>query len=63
MGKSKKNRRKTLHQQAHDRLNEMLSLGDSKKEDKKNGNTQQKIYSKNTYETYWKHIKYFIRWL
>lgn len=47
----------------------MLAFGDSKKDDMDFDKahdtdiTSGKIYSYNTYETYWKHIKYFIIWL
>ncbi len=62
---SRKNRkyRKSLHQQAYDRLQEMQAFGESKLDDKVNGNTYDKIYSFSTYQTYWRHIKYYLKWL
>lgn len=62
MGRRDKSYSKTLHQQAYERLTSMQAFGESKKlatpEASKN-----KIYSFNTYQTYWKHTKYFIKWV
>lgn len=70
MGHKKKNTdNRDLHQQAYGRLKGMLSFGDSKSEDKKydreydTDTVSKKIYSINTYKTYWKHIKYFLKWM
>lgn len=70
MGHKKKNTdNRDLHQQAYDRLNRMQSFGDSKSEDKKydrdhdTDTTSDKIYSYSTYQTYWKHTKYFLKWV
>lgn len=58
-----------LHQQAYDRLKGMQSFGDSKSADKKydrdhdTNTTSEKIYSYSTYKTYWKHTKYFLKWI
>lgn len=41
----------------------MLSFGESKSEAKRNGSTQNKIFARSTYRTYWKHIKYFIAYI
>lgn len=70
MGHKKKNSdTRDLHQQAYDRLKGMQSFGDSKFADKKYDRdydadtTAGKIYSYSTYKTYWKHIKYFLKWV
>lgn len=70
MGHKKKNSdNRDLHQQAYDRLKGMQSFGDSKSEDKKydrdhdTDTTAGKIYSYSTYKTYWKHTKYFLKWV
>lgn len=66
MGKdrSKYIKKKGLHEQAYERLTSMLSLGNSKKEDRiTEDGIQDKIYSKSTYDTYKKHIKYFLQWI
>lgn len=55
--------RKDLHQQAYEKLTEMHAFGESKREAAQANATQDKIYSYNTYETYFKHTKYFIKWL
>lgn len=63
MGRKRKQYSKTLHQQAYDRLVEMQSFGESKRIASANGTYQDKIFSFNTYQTYWKHTKYFIKWI
>ena len=63
MGRKNKEYAKDLHQQAYDKLTGMLALGQSKREAAKNGGMQDKIFSANTYKTYWKHIKYFLRYI
>ena len=67
MGHKKKDGRnsRTLHQQAHDRLQKMQAFGDSKRLDKLENPEEfaRKIYSFSTYQTYFKHIKYFIKWI
>lgn len=70
MGHKKKNSDyRDLHQQAYDRLKGMLHFGDSKLADKKYDRdhdtdiVSRKIYSYSTYQTYWKHIKYFLVWI
>lgn len=66
MGKQKdrnKKFHKTLHQQAYDKLTSMLAFGESKREAVLADATQNKIYSYNTYETYFKHCKYFVKWV
>lgn len=54
---------KTLHQQAYDRLTGMLAFGESKKEAVAAGRDKDKIFSFNTYQTYWKHTKYFLKYV
>lgn len=60
MGYKDKRYSKTLHQQAYDKLTGMQAFGESKKEAIANGTAKDKIFSFNTYKTYWKHTKYFI---
>lgn len=47
----------------HERLVSMQAFGESKQTSIKDGTARDKIFSFNTYNTYWKHIKYFIRYL
>lgn len=56
---------RSLHQQAYDRLTAMQAFGDSRRADKDedSGISADKIYSFSTYKTYWKHIKYFVKWV
>lgn len=69
MGRKNKEYSKDMHQQAYDKLTGMQAFGDSKSEDKKYDREHDtdiisgKIYSFSTYKTYWKHIKYFIKWV
>lgn len=69
MGRRNKEYSKGMHQQAYDKLTAMQAFGDSKKDDMaydKAHDTDtvfEKIYSYSTYKTYWKHTKYFIRWV
>ena len=69
MGRRNKSYSKDMHQQAYDRLTAMQAFGDSKSEDKKydkehdTDTVSEKIYSFGTYKTYWKHTKYFIKWV
>lgn len=63
MGRRNKSYRKDLHQQAYDRLTGMQAFGESKREAVANGTAQDKIFSFNTYQTYWKHTKYFVKWI
>lgn len=63
MGRRNKSYSKDLHQQAYDRLTSMQAFGESKKEAMANGTEREKIFSFNTYQTYWKHTKYFIKWV
>ena len=64
MGRDKADRyRKTLHQQVYERLTSMQAFGESKLEAKRDGTMKNKIFSYDTYQTYKKHIGYFIHWL
>ena len=63
MGRRNKAYSKDLHQQAYDRLTEMQTFGESKKEAMANGKEKNKIFSFATYKSYWKHIKYFLGYI
>ena len=63
MGRKNKSYYKDLHQQAYDRLNGMQAFGESKKEAEANGTDRGKIFSFNTHQTYWKHTKYFLKYI
>ena len=69
MGRKNGYYKKNLHQQAYEALTGMIAFGDSKKADKeydRNHDTEivaGKIYSFQTYRTYWKHIKFYLSWL
>lgn len=63
MGRRNKAYSKDLHQQAYDRLTGMQAFGESKREAVANGTDREKIFSVNTYKTYWKHTKYFIAYI
>lgn len=58
-----KNKKKSLHQQAYDKLKSMLTLKRSKNKDKHNEGIQKNIYQDTTFNTYFKHIKYFINYV
>ena len=63
MGRRNKSYSKDLHQQAYERLTGMQAFGESKKEAMLDGTAKDKIFSFSTYETYKKHINYFIGWV
>ena len=63
MGRRNKAYSKDLHQQAYDSLTGMQAFGESKKEAVANGTEKEKIFSFNTYKSYWKHTKYFIKYI
>ena len=63
MGRNNKKYFKTLHQQAHERLENMLSPGESKHAAKGTDEMKDKIYSYNTYKTYKQHVNYFTSWM
>ena len=52
MGRKNKTYYKDLHQQAYDRLTEMLAFGESKKEAVAESTEKDKIFSVNTYKSY-----------
>jgi hypothetical protein len=64
MGRDKSSKyRKTLRDQMYSRLTGMLALGESKRQAMQDGSAKEKIFSKSTYNTYRKHIKYYLQWL
>jgi len=63
MGRKNKSYSKDLHQQAYERLTGMQAFGESKREAVAKGIDRDKIFSVNTYKTYWKHTKYFIAYI
>ena len=63
MGRKNKNYSKDLHQQAYEKLTGMQAFGQSKKKAMEDGTEKDKIFSFGTYQTYWKHVKYFIKWI
>lgn len=63
MGRNNKKYRKDLHQQAYERLTSMQAFGESKLQAKQDGTASEKIFSYKTYETYWRHTKYYLKWL
>ena len=63
MGRRNKSYSKDLHQQAYERLTGMQAFGESKKAAVANGTDRDKIFSVSTYKAYWKHTKYFIKYI
>lgn len=63
MGRRNKEYSKTLHQQAYDCLTGMQAFGESKREAKDTETDREKIFSCSTYQAYWKHTKYFIKYI
>ncbi len=63
MGRQNKSYRKSLHDQAYDRLLSMLCPGESKKTAKIGHTDKDKIFSFGTFKAYKKHIGYFIDYL
>ena len=63
MGRKNKSYSKDLHQQAYEKLTGMQHFGESKKAAVEDGTEKDKIFSYNTYSTYWKHAKYFVKWI
>lgn len=63
MGRKNKSYSKDLHQQAYDRLTGMQAFGASKKEAVADGTSKDKIFSFDTYKSYWKHTKLFIKYI
>ena len=55
---------KSLDELAKEKLESMISVGESKSEDRKeDGGTRGHIYSWDTYSVYRRHVLYFIRWV
>ena len=64
MGRKNKSRyHKSLHQLVHERLQSMQAFGQSKRAAVTAGEDKGKIFSFATYQTYKKHIGYYLRWL
>ena len=63
MGRRNKAYYKDLHQQAYDKLVGMQAFGESKRAAVAAGTDKEKIFSFNTYKSYWKHTKYFIQYI
>ena len=63
MGRRNKAYYKDLHQQAYDKLVGMQAFGESKRAAVVAGTDKEKIFSFNTYKSYWKHTKYFIQYI
>ena len=65
MGRNNTKYKKSLQDQAYERLKSMLAPGESKHFDKHNNpdNCKDKIYSFSTYKAYKKHIGYFVQWI
>lgn len=63
MGRRNKAYSKDLHQQAYERFKGMHAFGESKKAAVAEGTERDKIFSYNTYKSYWKHTKYFIKYI
>lgn len=63
MGRKNKSYAKDLHQQIYDKLTGMQAFGESKRAAVAERATQDKIYSYNTYQTYYKHCQYFAKWI
>lgn len=63
MGRKNKAYSKDLHQQAHEKLMSMQAFGESKRAAAADGTAKYKIFSFSTYHDYWKHIKYFIKYI
>ena len=65
MGRRDKSYFKDLKQQIYDKLTGMLHAGEgtSKKESIANGTDRDKIFSYGTYESYYKHCKYFANYI
>jgi len=54
---------KSLHSQCYEKLVSMQTFGESKKKAKSDNTDKDKIFSFSTFKTYFKHIKYFIKYL
>ncbi len=65
MGRRDKSYHKDLKEQMYDKLTGMLHAGEgkSKKESIADGTDREKIFSFSTYQSYWKHCKYFANYI
>lgn len=63
MGRKNKIYNKDLHHQAYEKLTDMQAFNESKKDAIAQGTERDKIFSYNTFKTYWKHIQYFIKYI
>ena len=54
---------KSLHQQAYEKFNTMLAIGESKKKAKEDGSYRRKIFSFNTYKAYMRNVDWFLDWV
>lgn len=63
MGRKNKEYSISLSKQIYNRLTQMQAFGESKRDAMKDGTVGEKIFSYATYESYKKHIGYFVRWL
>ena len=63
MGRKDKYYSRDLHQQVYERLTGMQAFGESKRDAALKNETNDKIYSFSTFKTYFKHCKYFVKWL
>ena len=65
MGRKDKSYHKDLKEQMYDKLTGMLHAGEgtSKKAAIATGTDREKIFSYNTYQSYWKHCKYFATYI
>lgn len=63
MGRKDKRYQKELRQQAYERLKLMEAYGESKKDAMQDDTMKDKIFSFNTFTTYWKHIRYYVDWV
>ena len=55
--------KRSLEQQAYAELKSMLAIGESKYEAKRDGTSDKKIFSFDTFKTYKKHIGYFCEYI
>lgn len=63
MGRKNKAYSINLQKQIYNRLTQMQAFGESKRTALRNDTAKDKIFSYNTFNTYYKHCKYFARWI
>lgn len=63
MGRNNKEFFIPLRQQVYDKFVSMQAFGESKMDAREREVDYDKIFSFNTYKTYWKHAKYFVKWI